>query len=79
MLGGEPDFHNRPQEKFMTHRSSRKCPPCQGEVKAGCRQRERDDLGHMPLSRFFIGVFWGPRLSLGWSIEPKQEGLGKPC
>ena len=30
-----------------------------GEVKAGCRQRAKQELGHVPLSGSVGGVLWG--------------------
>lgn len=50
-------------EKFISHRAWRKYTAylqgLHGEVKAGCLQREWQDLGHMTLLGFLDGVLLG--------------------
>jgi len=33
------------------------------DIKAECRQKERHDLGHMPLLGFVGGVLWGSKFN----------------
>ena len=40
------------------------------EIKAGCRQRERQDLGHMPLLGS-VGECFGANAVLYWLIQTK--------
>lgn len=48
-----------------------------GEVKTRCRQRKRQDLGHMPLQQLQIESFRVPRIRPDWSIQQKA-GFCKP-
>lgn len=59
-------FSKRPQEKLKqrsTHRSWRKymahLKGPHGKTRAGYRERERHNLGHMPLVGSVCGVLWG--------------------
>lgn len=45
------------------------------EVKAGCRQRECQDLGHIPLLGSVGGVLWGSLAKTNWSIQTKKSGV----
>ena len=70
--------HKRAEiEKFVTHRSWRRCTAHldgpHWEVKAEGRQRAGQDLGRMPLLGFRGGVFWGSCLSLHRSIQAKKN------
>ena len=44
-----------------------------GEVKAGWKQKEWQDLGHMP-----ILVLWGPQAKAGFvNLNQKEQGFGR--
>ena len=72
----------RELKERITHRSQKEYTVClQGphkEVKGGCRQREWQDLGHMPLLWSMGRVFWGSWAKTGLvNSKPKEWGLGK--
>ena len=76
-------------EKFISHRSWRKFTAClkgpHGDVKAGCRQIMRQDLGHVPLVGSMDRVLWGSQTKAGlvnlnqqdWNVDKLREGLSK--
>lgn len=78
MLDGDPDSHNRPQEKMkygsllFTHPEGSTRHALRGhigKVKAGCRQWERDrKMG--PGAQDFIEVLW-------WSLLGSQAKVGQ--
>ena len=50
----------------------------QAEVKEGCRQRARQDLGHLPLSGSIGGALWRPRAKTELvNSNQKEWGFGK--
>lgn len=85
MQDGESQFNNRPQEdieleKSTTHRSWRKYTvyykrPYR-EVKAECRQRKQQNLGHLSLLWSVVGVIWG-----SWArfrlVSSKEQSFSK--
>lgn len=49
-----------------------------GESRKGAAERERQDLGHVPLLGFASGVLWGSQAKAGLVISNQKEGFGKP-
>lgn len=66
-------------EKFIARRSWRKYTAYAGgahvEVKAGCWQRERQDVGHGLFLRSMGGVLRGFQLSQTGQFKPRGMGL----
>ena len=70
-------------EKFVPHRAWRKYTTylqgLHGEAKAGCLQRERQDLGHMTLLGFLDGVLLGSLAKARLVHSNQKEEGSKGC
>ena len=69
-------------DKFITHRSWRKytagLEKSLEEVKGRCRQRGRQDLGHMPSSESVERVLWGSQAKVRLVNSNLKEKKRKP-